>query len=82
MLADAPRDAVGPWLTTSGRKKSLVPGVRKTHYVMSHKKKSSPPLLQSTEVLPEGRTELTQQLHQRVAKDFGSCGFRIEAKGS
>lgn len=42
----------------------------------------SPHLLEGIETFPESRTDLTQQLHQRVAKEFGSCWFGVEVEGS
>lgn len=42
----------------------------------------SPFLLQCTEVFPEGRADLTQQLNKRMAKDFGDCRFRVEVEAS
>lgn len=42
----------------------------------------SPLLLQGSEGLPESRADLTEQLDQRVAKDFRNCRFRVEDEGS
>lgn len=41
----------------------------------------SPHLLEGIETFLESRTDLTQQLHQRVAKEFGSCWFGVEVEG-
>lgn len=41
-----------------------------------------PHLLEVTEGFPESRTGLAQQLHQRVAEEFGSCRFGVEVEGS
>lgn len=40
--------------------------------------KPSPFLLQGSEVLLEGRADLTQQFHQRVAQKAGVGRFRVE----
>lgn len=42
----------------------------------------SPHLLEGIETSSESGTDLTQQLHQRVAKEFGSCWFGVEVEGS
>lgn len=42
----------------------------------------SPLLLQGTEVFPERRADLIQQVNKRVAKDFGHGRFRVEVEGS
>lgn len=41
-----------------------------------------PHLLEVTEGFPESRTDLTQQLHQGVAEEFGSCRFGVKVEGS
>lgn len=42
----------------------------------------SPLLLQSAEVLPEDRADLTQQLHQGMAENLGKCRLGIKGEGS
>lgn len=41
-----------------------------------------PLLLQGTEVFPECRADLIQQVNKGVAKDFGHGRFRVEVEGS
>lgn len=42
----------------------------------------SPFLLQGSEILLEGRADLAQQLHQRMAQEAGIGWFGIEGVGS
>lgn len=41
-----------------------------------------PLLLQGTEVFPESRADLVQQVNKRVAQGFGRGRFRVEVEGS
>lgn len=42
----------------------------------------APFLLQGSEVLLEGRADLAQQLHQRMAQEAGIGWLRVEGVGS
>ena len=46
------------------------------------KEKILPFLLQGSEVLLEGRADLAQQLHQRMAQEAGIGWLRVEGVGS